>query len=317
MKIALSDNNGGKFTTDIREHWEKTHEVRFEPGASEHLAQWADVYYIDDWDNNIHYLYDLYHDDPRKCRPKNWDNNKKPKIIVRPLDWTVWIGFMRNQAMIDWVDQIVFIAPHIQKRVESEVDLKGKGVLIRPGVNLEKFTLKEKKTDGFQIGMVLGDMWVYKNHMSGLDIFTTLLLRNKNWNLHIRGQHEPGEYNPVMYEYYLKSRGIEDRVTLYSPVDDMNEWFENIDYLLHPGMKEAFCYAVGEAMAKGIKPVVNNFFGAEDIWDRKFLYNTNAEAITLFSQGRSIKPKMEYRSYIENNYGLKEMFVQFDKLLDI
>jgi hypothetical protein len=318
MKIAIADNNGGKFTNDIKEHWEKMgHEVRFERGASEYLSQWADVYYVDTWDNNIHYLYKLYHGDEGVSRTPDWDNKKKPKIIVRVLDWEVWIGFVRDQRIVDWVDTIVFIAPHIQRRVESEVDLKGKGVLIRPGVNLERFTFKQKKTDGFQIGMALGDMWWPKNHMAGLDIFTTLYMRNNNWRLHIRGQHEGGnDFWREMYEYYLDSRGIRDVVTLYPQVEDMNEWYENIDYLLHPGMKEAFCYAVGEALAKGIKPIVNNFMGSEEIWDQKFIYNTYAHALRMFNQGSLlIKPNRSYRKYIEENYDSVIMVNKLDELL--
>lgn len=318
MKIAIADNNGGKFTTDIKEHWEKKgHEVRFERGASEYLAQWADIYYVDTWDNNIHYLYKLYHGDTGVSQPADWDNTKKPRIVVRALDWEVWIGLMRDQAIIDWVDDIIFIAPHIQKKVREEVNLQGKDILIRPGVNLDKFTFKEKKTDGFQLGMVLGDMWWYKNHMAGLDIFTSLYEKDNRWRLHIRGQHEAGEYNRVMYEYYLTSRGIQDAVTLYAQVDDMNEWYENIDILLHPGMKEAFCYAVGEAMAKGIKPVINNFYGAEDIWTTDALYNTHKQAIRAIGTIIKIAPSTLYRNFIREKYDVKRMMKEYDELLGL
>src|SRR3990167_2285727 len=103
-KIAISDNNGGKFTTDLMEHWiSKGHEVRYERGSSEHLAQWADIYYIDQWDNNLSYLYKLYHGQHEEM-PTDWDNNKKPIIACRALDWDVWCGNTRDQSIVDWVD---------------------------------------------------------------------------------------------------------------------------------------------------------------------------------------------------------------------
>lgn len=316
MKIAICDNNGQKFTKDIVEHWgNKGHEVKFERGASEYLAQWADVYYCDTWDNNIHYLYKLYHGDENVSRTPDWDNNKKPRIIVRALDWEVWIGFARDQAIIDWVDDVIVIAPHIEKEMRRLNDWGDKIHLIRPGVNLDKFTLKQKETDGFQIGMVLGDMWWPKNHMGGLDIFTTLYMKNPNWRLHIRGQHEGGnDYWKTMYEHYLDSRGIRDAVTLYGPVEDMNEWYEHIDVLLHPGMKEAFCYAVGEATAKGIKPLVNNFYGSEDIWPTEWLYETHNQAVSKMSYVQ-IKPSILYRQYIKEHYDIKRMMKEYDNLL--
>lgn len=323
MKIGVADNNNQKFTKDLIEHWQGIgHEVRYEPGASEYLAQWADAYYIDTWDNNIHYLFKLYHGQQEIAKDLKWNNKKKPRVVVRALDWEVWIGLVRDQSIIDWVDSIIFIAPHIQKRVEEEMDLKGKGVLVRPGVNTEKFKIKTKQTDGYQIGMVLGDMWKYKNHMGGLDIFTTLYKKNPKWRFHIRGQHENSSFDPINFEHYLDSRGIREAVTLYPSVEDMNEWYEGIDYLLHPGQKEAFCYAVGEAASKGIKPVVNNFYGAEEIWPSEWLYNTHAEAVHQFSAtGSPVKSDgltgILYRQFIEERYSLKRFFKEMDEQLGL
>ena len=174
MKIAIADNNGLKFTKDLKEHWEKKHEVKYERGASEYLAQWADLYYCDTWDNNIHYLYKLYHGVEGVSRTPDWDNNRRPTIVVRALDWEVYLGMARDQSMIDWVDKVICIAPHIEKELRAHGNFGDKLRLIKPGVNLDKFTLKTKKTDGFQLGMVLGDMCKYKNLMGGLYIFTTL-----------------------------------------------------------------------------------------------------------------------------------------------
>lgn len=327
MKIAVADNNGLKFTDDLLKHWQEDrgHEVFFERGASEHLAQRVDMYYVDTWDNNIHYLYKLYHDDEDHNRTKDWDNTKKPRIVVRALDWEVWIGWMRDQKIIDWVDNIIFIADHISKRVNSEVTIgPHKQKIIKPGVDLGRFTMKTTQTDGFQLGMVLGDMWWPKNHMAGLDIFTSLYYQDPRWRLHIRGQHEGGnDYWKLMYEYYLESRGIKDVVTLYPPVGNMNEWYEQIDILLHPGMKEAFCYAVGEAMAKGIPVVVNDFLGSHDIWEQGMRYKTHPEAVLMIEAiHREMMIKhtrtSDYaREYIEKHYSNERMFKEYDAFLGL
>ena len=324
MKIALADNCGLKFCKDIMEHWiTQGHEVKYERGASEHLAQWADVYYVDWVDNNIRFLYDLYHDDPQGCRTENWNNNKKPMIVCRAIDWDVWTGFGRNQDIIDWVDKWICIAPHIEKKLRAEAHFEeGKLRLIRPGVNLKKFPLKTKKTDGCQLGMVLGDMWWPKNHMGGLDIFTTLYKQNNQWRLHIRGQHEGGDYWKIMYEHYLESRGIREAVTLYDSIEDINAFYEEIDILLHPGMKEAYCYAVAEAMAKGIPVVVNDFYGSYNIWPDYILYTTHAHAIHKINriQGDVMKYGMgniSGRLYIKKNYNIEQMCVEYDEFLGL
>lgn len=317
----MADNCGLKFCRGLKEHWEqKGHEVRYERGASEYIAQWADLYYIDWWDNNIHYLYKLYHGDTSVSRPENWDNNRKPKIVVRAIDWEVWLGYVRDQKIIDWVDQVICIAPHIEKKLRMEANFGGgleetmpkKLKLIRPGVDLDKFPLKTRQTDGFQIGMVLGDMWVFKNNIGGLNIFAMLAKQDPRWKLHIRGQHEPGEYYPVYYEHFLKSRNLEKRVTLDAEYLNMNDFYDKLDYLLHPGLKETFCYGVGEAMAKGIKPVINTFYGSEDIWDRKYRFYDYEEAVSMFNG--EFNP-LEYRNYIKEHYNADRMYQEFDELL--
>lgn len=321
MKIAVADNTGFKFTRDLIDYWISLgHEVRSEVGASEHLAQWADVYWVDFWDNNIHYLWKLYNGDPDNNRTPDWDNNKKPIIVCRAIDWEVWVGMARDQRIIDWVDKKICIAPHIEKELRSRNDW-GDLKLIRPGVNIDRFTLKRRgQTDGFQLGMVLGDLWWYKNHMGGLDIFKTLYDENKKWRLHIRGQHEPGDYNPVMFEHYLESRGIKDAVTLYPRVDDMNEWYENIDILLHPGMKETFCYAVGEALVKGIPTIVNEFYGSDQIWPKDFLYQTHEEAVKLIKYLPTISsslPSLPAHIFIKDHYSLERMIKEINEYVGI
>lgn len=317
MKIAIADNTGLKFCNDLKEHWEKIgHEVRYERGASEHLAQWADVYYIEWIDGNLNYLWKLYNGDEGVSRTPDWNNNKKPKIICRMIDWDLWCGFVPfyEKQYVNFIDTAVCIAPHIQKYIlDKAPEYKDKLHLVRPGVNLEKFTPKSKVTDGFQLGMVLGDMWWPKNHMGGLDIFTTLYRQDARWRLHIRGQHEGGQYWPVMYEHYLESRGIKDAVILYPSQDNMNEWYENIDILLHPGMKETFSYATAEVMAKGIPVVINEFYGSRDIWPEYIRYQTHEEAVRMI-----LNPRIEQknnRKYIEDNYSNQKMFEEIDKLL--
>ena len=332
MRIAIADNNSLKFIKDLKEHWEgvgheikmqhpdhsKHHEVRYEQGSSEFLAQWADIYYIDTWDNNLSYLYKLYNGqaDPENY-PAGWDNNRKPMIVVRALDWEVWLGHARDQKVIDWVDKVICIAPYIEAKLRSEGDWGNKLKLIRPGVNLDKFTLKTKQTDGFQLGMVLGDMWVYKNHMGGLDIFTTLYRQDPRWRLHIRGQFENQTYDPINWNHYLESREIKNVVTLYPHQEDMNQWYENIDILLHPGMKEAFCYAVAEAMAKGIPAVVNDFYGSQDIWEGLVgLYQTHNEAIKLFEQKDKFVPE-QVRRALSEKYSLERQLKETDEYLGL
>jgi len=318
-RIAIADNTGKKFLQDVIDHWVKIgHEVKYERGSSEYLAQWADVYYVEWIDGNLDYLWKLYNDPECENRTSDWDNNKKPKIICRMIDWDIWCDYIstKNPKYIEFCDTIISIAPHMKRKLIENGVPEEKIALIKPGVNIDKFPLKVNyRTDGFQLGMALGDMWWPKNHMGGLDIFTQLYRRDNRWRLHIRGQHEGGEYWPVMYEHYIESRGIRDVVTLYPPLDDMNEFYNKIDILLHPGMKETFSYATAEAMSKGIPAIVNEFYGSLDIWPKHMLYQTHAEAIKKIESIQGMNVDKALRDWIKNNYSQEAMNEAYDKLL--
>ena len=308
MKIACADNCGGKFSRIIIDYWlKKGHEVKYEPGASEFLAEWADLYYIDWWDNNLNYLWKFYEANKEA---------KKPKICVRAIDWDVWCGYVptTDQKYVDFTDYVITIAPHMYEKVKGNANFGDKLELIRPGVDLDKFPLKENEP-GFNVGMITGDVWMFKNCMEGLMMFAMVVKAYPKlpWKLHWRrnwADHMP--YSKVAHEHFIESRGLKDRVIMYDNIPDMNSWYDQIDYIINPSVKEAFSYGIAEAMCKGIKPIINNWYGAIEIWPKKYIYNTLDEAVMMFTS--EYNPP-EYRKIIEDHYDLKRMMTEYDNLL--
>jgi hypothetical protein len=92
VKIAISDNQALRFDREYLEHLKLNHEVRYELGSNVKLLEWADVYYINYYDNNIHSLWKGYLANP---------TSKKSRVVVRAIDWEIWLGFVRDQALID------------------------------------------------------------------------------------------------------------------------------------------------------------------------------------------------------------------------
>jgi len=311
MKIAVADNNGGKFSMMIMDHWrDKGHEVKWEPGANPALMDWADLYYVDVWDSNIHCLLNY-------CRDNNY--TPKCKFAVRPIDWDIWVRGVRCQWMVDMIDYFICISPFLWRWLLAEKDdATGQPIqwgdklhMIQPGLDLDKFPLKTSETDGFQVGMVTGNMWELKGPIASSFIFADLALKDPRWKLHIRGQLSETQYHKLMYPHFIKSRGLKDRVTIHGNYDDMNRFYEQVDLLLVPSLKEGFSYATAEAMSKGIPCVINNFMGSEEIWPKECIYNTSSQAIALIERGGC----MNYRKYMEDHYSAKKMFNEYDKLL--
>ena len=55
------------------------------------------------------------------------------------------------------------------------------------------------------------------------------------------------------------------KVHFEEDIPDMNAWWEDKDFALITSGKEAFSYVAGEAMMKGIKPIIHRFFGADEV----------------------------------------------------
>jgi len=308
MKIAVHDNAGRKFSQMIIDHWQqKGHEVFFEMGANPKLAAECDLTYIDFLDQNFYCLFNGLKGDHNPSYPKK-------RVAVRAIDIDVWMGRHRDPIIWTYMDDLITICDYHYNKIENEGHPpKGMHHLIRPGVDLEKFSFR-KKERGYKVCMVTGDFWEMKNMLEGFRIFQLLVKRYPQhpWELHIRGQHHSRELEQVCKDHLIDSDArVKDKVTIYGPVDDMNSWYDQMDYIITPSLKEAFSYATAEAMSKGIKPILNNWLGADTIWPKKYIYNDLDEAVEMVMG--EYNPE-EYRQVVTERYDLKRMLSEYDTL---
>lgn len=311
MKIAIHSNFGMKFMQDIKDHWEKRgHEVFYEPGANPALAATCDLVYIDALDSNF---YCLWNGPSGDHESPDWKPYPKKKVFVRGIDIDLWMGRHRDERIWKYMDGMIVINEFYRKMVQEEGNPpKGKLHLIRPGVNLKRFTFREKKNE-YKIAMVTGNLWEAKAAWEGIRLLDLVRkATGKDFTLHIRGQHIAPEWHRVAYDHLIHTLKLRDKVTIYGEVGDMNEWLDDKDYILVTSYKEAFSYAAAEGMAKGLKPIINNFFGAADVWPEEYLYNNFDDAIQMFCQPIISD---EYRDIVYQNYDLALMLRDYDDLL--
>lgn len=313
MKIFCCDNTAFKFSKMILDYWiAKGHEVKWEIGMNPELMAWSDLTYIDFLDSNFYCAFNGPKGDHEAL---DWQPYPKKRIAVRGIDIDLWMGRHCDSRIWNYMDDFIVINQKLYDKVQREGNPpKGKMHLIKPGVDLEKFTFREKER-GFNICMVTGDFWEMKAVNEGYRIFDLLTRYAPQypWKLHVRGQYRCREMEQIMKEHVIDSMGIRDKVMVYPTVPDMNTWLEPMDYILVPSYKEAFSYATAEAMAKGIKPVINDFWGSTDIWPEKYIYSHFDEALEMFVS-EDYDPQA-YRAYVQTYYDFKDMMKQYDELL--
>lgn len=322
MKIAIFDTENGRFSHYMRDHWRDLgHEVVARGGYDPTLADWADIIYIEWTDMNIQLAAKgEWLDDNRNRIPRPILNRKDKKIVNRMIDIDMWAG---HGAGVEWsgVDDLIFIAPHIQRLANQRFAQAGIGNvrqhLIRPGVNLDTWTFRPQRADRVKNIAFIGELWENKGVDRAIRILIELTKQyGTNFRLHFRGTFPNANYFYHYNQHLLDTTGIRELVTFYPDiVTDLNDWLSDKDYLLNASIKEAFSYVTAEAMAKGIKPVIHRFFGSEEIWPEKYIWTTEMDAVRALASD-DYHPE-EYRKYIEENYDERRMLSEIDEVCGI
>ena len=319
MNILLHDPYGLKFTQDMKDWWENHgHQVEYQRYYNPKLAnEWADVIWFDTADNNIKSATNpgaAILDDSANYQPwdlHDMDLNSK-KVIVRPIDIEVWQG---HHSEVDWslVDDVIFIAPHVRRLAEN--DIKGPRIHTIPcGVDLSKWTFKERGPD-FDIAVV-SERWVSKGTDLVLQVALKLKQIDKRYKIHWLGQlGGQGAWEHEYFTDFIQHHKLNIEITnILNDGRSVDEFLEGKNYLLHGSKKEGFSYATAEAMAKGIKPVIHRFFGADDIWP-DMTWDSIDQAVEMITDNRY--DSQAYRQYlIDKGYTVEAMMQKIQKVVD-
>lgn len=300
MKIALFDTNMGKFTKGMVEHWRtQGHEVTYFHTYHLPFVEDADVVWFDCVDGNL------------VCATREYaDSLRGKKVIARAIDIDVWA---RHFTGVEWsqVSHLVFIARHIRDYVTSTFDVPSRVKVhhVPCGVDTDKFSLRRSPAANTNVAFV-GSLW----HGKGIDLLFQFVAALPDFEFHVCGKWGLGSleerwYRPYIDQFlshYTNWRWVES-------VPDVNDWLEDKTYALVCSKKEAFSYFAAEAMAKGLMPLIHEFYGARDIWPSDYLWREISVA-TARIRHAPYRPH-EYRNYVERKYPFSEMMRRFDELL--
>ena len=322
MKIVIFDPYVGKFTKDMQEWWINVgHEVERQTYYNPQLAEWADVIWFYTCDNNLASGTNpgsAILDDAANYQP--WDlhdmdlSNKK--IICNPIDIEVWQGHF-GAGKWDIISDVVFIAPHIRDLVDPYV-LPGyhedmKIHTIPMAVNLDRYTFKERQP-GFNIGVV-SERWISKGTDYILQIALKLKKLDPRWNITWLGRWSESQWEQAYLTEFIEHHELPIEFINYLEGDNaVDEFLEDKNFLLHASHKEAFSMATAEAMAKGIKPVLHRFYGADALWPG-ITWDSIDQAVEMLLEDKY--DSNSYRQYlIDHGYTLPQMMEKLDAIIN-
>ena len=217
--------------------------------------------------------------------------------------------FSGGLGKVDWsqIDELICVNEWIADRVREVFARRKISTPVRViynGTDGNKWRFK-CRTHGFNIGMSC-HVHPKKNLPLALQILCAL---PPEYELHIAGEVQ----DPCTAEYLNHVARIAQRkVYLYGhiPHNQLNLWWENMNYCLSTSISEGNPNNVIEAMAKGIKPIVHNWPGAKDQFD-PWTFSTVAEAQAMILSGEY--DSAAYRHRVEKRFSLSN----FDEVVQI
>lgn len=313
MKIAVFDPYLRKFTAGMEKWWlANGHEVVMDRYYDPQKALWADVVWFDTVDNNLKSATNpteaILSDD---ANFKPWDMHEmdlsKKKIIARAIDIEVWYGH-QNGSIWDIVNDCICIAPHIQKLIAPTLPETVKQHVIPCAVDLDRYTFKTRKP-GKDVA-IISEKWTSK----GTDLILQVALKlGPGYKFRWLGRWSDYEWEKAYFNDFIAFHGLDFEFTEWIESDNaVDEFLEDANYLLHGSHKEGYSYATSEAMAKGIKPVLHRFYGADDLWPR-ITWSSIDEAVEMIKEDDY--DSEGYRQYlIRQGYTLPQMM---EKIMEV
>ena len=270
------------------------------------LMKWSDISWFE-WCTNLAVI-----------------GSKQPKVCKNIIRLHRYEAYGQWPELVNWanIDILVTVGNsfvkdaliHTVPNLESQTSV----VTIPGGVDLEKFTFTERRR-GKNIAF-LSNLRTIKNPALVLQCMQKLHYIDAEYRLFFGGISQNRALEQYL-NYMVDALDLRDVVFFDGWQEDVRSWLEDKDYIVSTSIIESQGMGLLEAMACGLKPVIHNFPGAEEIFSSEFLFNISEEFCEKILSDR-YEPK-RYRRFVEEKYPLKKqltkinnIFTQFEVEID-
>ena len=290
-----------KFLNDIYAFTERRFNVKFfeeqDVNQMYELMKWSDISWFE-WCTNIAVEVARL---PKVCK-----NIVRLHRFEAYGDWPSHVQWENIDSLITIGNS--FVEEALLKQV-PDIRSRTQLITIQNGVNLDKFKFTDRSR-GKNIASV-GYLNMKKNPISLMQCMQKLHYIDPEYKLFCAGDFQ----DPMLEQYtkhIVRTLKLTDVVLFDGWQEDMNAWLKDKHYIVSYSTGESQGMGLLEAMACGLKPVVHNFPGADQIFPTEFLYNI-AEEFCEHILSEQYEPQ-KYRRFVEENYALKNQLSEINNI---
>ena len=147
-----------------------------------------------------------------------------------------------------------------------------KSVFLPNLIKHTKFPFSARKK-GFNI-LLRGRICYMKNIPLALSMLHELVKLDRRYTLHIVGNCSSDAELPYYFGNFIMKTKLHDNVRFYSWVDNdkLPKFMKNMHYILCSSISESQGVGILEAMCYGLKPVIFDFPGADQMYSKEWIW---------------------------------------------
>jgi len=224
------------------------------------------------------------------------------RVIVRLHSYELFAG-LAAAVRWDMVDDVIFVGAHIRdlaKRFCPPLFEQVERIHVIPnGIELDRFPLAASRPAGKNLAFV-ANLSFKKGPMLLLHAFKALVDADPGFRLFLAGRVDQPRY-AFYIDHLVRLWGLEDHVRHDGYVEEISTWLADKDFIVCTSPIEGQGLGILEAAARGLRPLVHHFVGADAVYPPSWLWSTIDEFVAMAtSPGRE---RETYRAFVAERYG--------------
>ena len=239
-------------------------------------------------------------------------------VVCRLHSYEVFAGLA---AAVRWevVDDLIFVGSHIREITRGLYPAIFEQVprvhVIPNGIDVDRFPLLEPPPDrppGKNLTFV-ANLSFKKGPMLLLHAFKALVDVDPEFRLFLAGEIQQPRYAFYM-DHLVRRWGLQAQVRYEGWVDDIGAWLADKNLLVSTSPVESQGMGILEAAARGLKPLVHHFVGAEHVYPESWLW-TSIDEFVAMATAPDREPEA-YRAFVAARYGKEREMEAIREVLD-